>query len=167
MELDRVIICGGFRMKGFAIASLVGMLASASPGLAQNAKPLRHLAFDVGLEVTYISAQGGLRDVADPMGGGTVETQRGDTFHSRILCDVVDVNQQTGDLMLSVAESGDRTAPATRLILRLDGSLGFLANQPPLTDEESALVPLLARGYIGSTMHPVNDNWVVTGDADK
>ena len=156
-------------MKRFASSLLAAMLVlSASSAHAETAAPpLRHLAFDLALEITYISQAGGLRDVADPMGGGTVETKRGETHQSSIVCDIVAANPD-GDLLVDVSETGqDRVAPLTRIVLHLDGSFGYLANQKPLDEEEVALLPFLARGYIGPASHPVNDTWEVGSSSDK
>jgi hypothetical protein len=152
------------------MTALAAMLVSTGVSRAAAetaAAPLRHLTFDLALEITYVSQQGGLRDVADPMGGGTVETQRGETHQAMIVCDIIASNPN-GDLLVDVSESGvDRSAPVSRLVLHLDGTYEMLVNQKPMTEEESALVPFLARGYIGPQLHPLNDSWEVDGKLDK
>jgi len=151
------------------MAALAALLVSAGASRAAEAvtAPLRHLAFDLALEITYVNQQGGLRDVADPTGGGTVETQRGETHQSTIVCDIVAANPD-GDLLVDVSETGvERSAPVSRLVLHLDGTYEMLVNQRPLTEEEAALVPFLARGYIGPQSHPLNDSWEVDGKLDK
>jgi hypothetical protein len=157
-------------MKVAGTAVLVAMLlASSTAGVRAEtpAPPLRHLTFDLALEVSYSSQQGGLRDIAAPTGGGTVETQRGETHQIVIVCDIVASNPD-GDLLIDVSEAGlERSVPPSRIVLHLDGTFGYMPNQKPLAEEESALLPFLARGYIGPAPHPVNDTWEVGSSADK
>jgi hypothetical protein len=157
------------RLSALASACVFSLAAAAIAqpvSTATQAPPLRHLTFSIGLEITYTSETKGIREISDAEGGGTVSTKRGTTATGTIVCNVIAADK-SGDLLLDVSEdSATRQAPVSRIVLHLDGSFNYVPNQRPLTEEEVALVPLLARGYIGPDLHPLGDSWDVKIAAD-
>ena len=166
-------------LRTVAWLTLLALLAAGAQAVRASESPpplpsLRHLAFavDVGVKDEYEKQMQTTPRVMEGASKRSVgrgaqvlpPDQRMAAYErrlkGRILCDIVAATAD-GGLVVDVSEQGaERVGPAIRVAIEPNGHLNY-APSPPLFEEESALLHLLARSVVGSQPHAVGASWTV------
>jgi hypothetical protein len=146
------------------IASLPA-LAVAEPVSAATAPPplksLRHIVFSVIVATHQATEYSGGKAIDDPYGSTAQSEVIDKKADVELVCDVVAATGDNG-LVVDITENGpERHAALTRVGIRADGELAYLAAGQPLNEEQIVLLRFLARSYIGPEDHSVGATWSV------
>jgi hypothetical protein len=128
---------------------LVCLVAILFGGATQAAvaKPFRHLVFQIGVTVT--SKNDTLVSGADTTGSQTAHYGGSMIANGSITADFLGITQDNS-FRIQISENTDnRKAPPVEVDVTEDGNVRVTANQlSNLTDEEQAILPLLARSFV-------------------
>jgi hypothetical protein len=124
---------------------------------------LRHLVFNFDVGVTNVTnrrIEGNLASGAtsEVEAGKTMTSSAGQTRKGQIVVDVVAATADAGLVVDITQNSPDKAEPLTRVAIASDGTLLY-DPKLELSQEEIALLHLLARNVVGGTVHAKGDTW--------
>lgn len=140
-----------------SLFGLLAVLACPSIGLADDAKPIRHLvySFDVTLN-TALTNQGYL---------GTTTNSGSNTDRGQIIVDVIGVQPDSG-LVVKVSEQArnSRSAEPAMCVTYGNGQL-VCQSDKKVNEEEYTLLRLLGRGFVNRSQVDAKHHWTYATDS--
>lgn len=143
---------------------LSALLAAAALAAPSPLPSLRHLVFHVEFDArTVVERRIGVAESSgsgEVIAGRTAKLASEEQRKGEITVDVVAATSAGGLVVDVKQDSREKSEPLTRVVIDADGRLRYLPGTE-LSPEEAALLPLLARDVIGTSVRSKGDAWEV------